>query len=96
MKKSISIIALALVGVLALSACTTTRSPTLISQQYVVVMPPDKLRNCPTIKNYPNPNTLTDVQVAKLLNQLDRNNRVCKNNIEAIYAYLSQGRNLIK
>lgn len=72
---------------LLLGGCITDSQPTIVHQNEVV-LPPDALYRCPQMKNWPDPKTLTDIQVAKILNTLDADNRVCRESLMAIKKYL--------
>lgn len=86
MKKFIAI-ALAVV----VSGCSSTSQ--LITKEKLMVVEPDRsLYNCPTIARYPNPETLTDVEVAKLMVSMERNNSECRRNMKAIQNYLEQAK----
>lgn len=63
-----------------------------IVEQTKIVIPPEELFQCPELKNYPNPKTLTNYQVAQIIAKLAKNNSICRNNIEAIENYLIQAR----
>jgi hypothetical protein len=52
--------------------------------------------DCPIEKQYPNWQTLNDVQVAKTLIKLHKNNVRCKNSIDAIEAYLAKAKEQIE
>lgn len=76
-----------------LSACSTTnQNPVLTKQNYIVVMPPAQLQNCPQITRYPNPETLTDKQVSDIILRLNANNKACKVNLDAVYDYLNKAK----
>lgn len=74
---------------LMLAGCQTEQAIT--KTQLQVVIPDRSLFACPTTK-YPNPDTLTDVEVAKLLVTLQRNNADCKRNMNAIRTYLEDAK----
>jgi hypothetical protein len=74
-----------------LAACSTNDN-ILVSQRQVVVMPPDNMFQCDAITRFPEPTTLTDLQVARLLVQLYENNISCKNNMNAIRSFLDTAR----
>lgn len=74
---------------LALAGCQTEQVVT--RTQLEVVIPDRSLFVCPSTK-YPNPDTLTDVEVAKLLVTLQRNNADCKRNMNAIRTYLEDAK----
>ena len=70
-----------------LFACAT--DPQIVtSQKRVKIEVSEALFECPTIKSWPNPEKLTDIQVAKLIVQLHRNNTKCKTSIEAIHKFV--------
>lgn len=86
------LICLALIG-LVLVACSGTPDPiVLTSKTQVVVLPDEKMYECPVVTAFPNPKTLTDIQVAKLLIQLHSNNLTCKNNMVAIKTFLEKAK----
>lgn len=66
---------------LLLAGCTTTKIVTVPVPEMVPI-PPDFL-TCPGVK-YPNPDALTDKQVARLLIKLDTALRSCRGNNAAI------------
>jgi len=90
MKKLIPFIALALTG------CQTTSDTQLLTtKEQVVIVPSDSMYNCPTVSNLPDPKTLTDLQVAKLLFELNKNNSVCKNSVTSIKRYLDEAKKTV-
>ena len=64
----------------------------LIKETNVVLVPSRSLDNCPVIKQFPDPSTLTDSQVAKLLVVLQHNNVLCRKTIDQIYNYLESAK----
>lgn len=72
-----------------LAACGPT-SQVVTSDKLVVVMPDETFFNCPTLKTFPNPEKLTDVQVARLIIELYKDNQICKNSIEGIKKFLEE------
>jgi uncharacterized protein YcfL len=64
----------------------------LTSNRNMVVMPPTELFVCPTISEYPNQASMTDLDVARLIVQLHDNNERCRINIEAIKQFLEAAR----
>lgn len=72
---------------LVLAGCQTTT--TLVSQQNVVVLPSNALYNCPKPAYWPKTETLTDVEVAKLIRTLYANNVQCRNSLYAIRKFLN-------
>ena len=78
---------------LALAGCNSSEiKPQLIQKQYVVVVPDNNLYNCPSIGKLPNPDTLTDADVSKLLVRLYGIDAQCSHSIQAIKAYLSKAK----
>ena len=74
---------------LMLAGCQTEQVVTKTELQ--VVVPDRSMFVCPSTK-YPNPDTLTDVEVAKLLVILQRNNADCRRNMIAIRTYLEEAK----
>lgn len=86
--------ALVIVGALALAGCQTTEQ-VVTKTELQVVIPDRTLFTCPTAK-YPKPDTLTDVEVAKLLVTLQRNNAECKRNLDSVRRYLEEAKSQIE
>lgn len=76
---------------LALTACQSTE-PRLIRRQLIVITPPDKMYECPIEKQYPNWKTLNDVEVAKTVLKLHKNNVMCKASLDAIKKFLADAK----
>jgi len=76
-----------LVTALFLAGCNTSQ-PNLISNKFTVVMPDKSMFYCPTIDSLPKSNTLTDVEVAKTVVELYKDNKICKNSINQIQKFL--------
>lgn len=84
MKKLIVIL-----SALTLAGCATAPPPqVIVKTEQVVIMPDKALFNCPNVRRFPDPDKLTDVQVAKLLVTLHQNNTNCQKNINSIYQFL--------
>ena len=81
---------LIVLSTLLLAGCQTAQIVT--TKEQVVVVPSAGMYECPTVSSYPDPKTLTDIEVAKLIVQLDRYNKTCKNSIEAIRQYLESAK----
>ena len=77
----------AIIAVLLVSGCATHSIPPVVTH-YKVVMPEDKYFSGCDLVTLPDPKTLNDVQVAQLINDLVKVNRVCYNNTNAIYDLL--------
>lgn len=84
---------LILIPFLFLAGCN---SPNLIQTKLAVVTPPQEMYDCPIEKQYPNWQSLNDVQVAKTIVKLHKNNVRCKNSIDAIEAYLTKAKEQIE
>lgn len=63
-----------------------------IKTEYKVVMPEEKYFTCDEV-NLPDPATMNDAQVAQLINDLVKANRICHNNSQAIHDYLTKAKN---
>lgn len=81
------VILASLLAITVLSACSQTQ-PILTAPEPVVFIPDDRLFVCPTIRDFPDPSTLTDGEISDLLVRLDTNNRTCRRSIEAIRGQL--------
>lgn len=91
MKKVIGISLLTIV----LAACSPS-DPQLIQTQYKLVKPANAMYQCPVVTQFPDPKTLTDIQVARLLLTLYQNNMTCKNSIDAIKRFLDDAEKRIE
>jgi hypothetical protein len=74
--------------VLALGLASCASNPILIREKIAKIEISDELFECPVLKKYPNPEKLTDIQVAKLIVELHRNNKKCKTSIDAIKQFI--------
>ena len=83
-----------LLATLTLAGCQTAQVVT--TEKQIVVLPSNNMYNCPTVESYPDPKTLTDVEVAKLIVELDRYNKICKNSIESIKSYLENAKKTVE
>ena len=84
---------LALASLLALAACGDDIGTELItSTKQLVVLPEDKLYDCPLVDRFPDAATLTDIQVARLIVKLHDNNVRCHNSVEAVRKFLEQAK----
>jgi len=68
----------------------------LVAPEYKLVKPPEDFYQCPTVKKFPKPETLTNQQVGSLLITLEKNNLVCKNSIDSIKDYMDQAEAQLK
>jgi hypothetical protein len=72
---------------LLVAGCQTT---TVIDKQNVVIMPSNAMYNCPSLTYYPKSDTLTDIEVAKVIRNLYSNNVTCRNSLDAIHNFLNR------
>lgn len=79
---------------LLLTACQT--SQVITSKEQIVVEVPSSYYNCPTDVYMPDPKKLTDIQVARILVTLHKNNTVCKNSINAIRKFLDEAKQTVE
>jgi hypothetical protein len=85
------LLVLALGMMVGLSGCQTTNPTIIRSERLVAYDIPKQFLRCDGV-TYPNPATLTDAQVAELLVKLDGANSKCRNNMEAIKAYIAKAK----
>ena len=81
-----------IIGLAALLAgCAST--PQVITKEKLTVVTPDRsMYKCQVVQSYPNPETLTDIEVAKLLVELEKNNTECRRSIKAIQNFIEQAK----
>ena len=85
---------LVIIPFLLLAGCQST--PNLVQTKLAVVTPPKEMYDCPIDRKFPNWQTLNDVEVAKTVVKLYKNNVRCKNSIEAIEKYLDKAKQQIE
>ena len=96
MKNRISKIVLIGAMALSLSACFGRGEPLTPTRiEYRVARPEVAYFSCERV-NLPNPDTMTDAQVAELINELVRANRTCANNMNAIKQYLDAAEQILE
>lgn len=81
-------------GALSLSACA--HKPLPPTQTELVVARPDAAYFTCDKVTLPDPETLTDAQVALLVNDLVKANRICANNMNAIKQYLDAAEDVLE
>jgi hypothetical protein len=79
-------------AVLLLTACASPEPAVVTSTKYRVVMPEESMFACETVSRFPEPRTLTDLQVARLLAELHQNNVRCRNSMQAIRQFLDDAK----
>jgi len=73
---------------LALTGCASKPPQVLTKTEMQVIMPERTMFYCQNVRRFPNPETLTDAQVAKLLVELHSKNTECQKNMNAVYKFL--------
>jgi hypothetical protein len=82
---------------LTLSACAKAPPPQFITKTEVQVYMPDKaMFYCQNVRRFPNSETLTDVQVAKLLVELHQKNTECQKNMNTVYKTIENAKKTIE
>jgi outer membrane PBP1 activator LpoA protein len=86
-------IVLAVITALTLAGCAKDLPPQFITKTELQVYVPEKtMFYCQNVRRFPNPETLTDVQVAKLLVELHSKNTECQKNMNALYKTLDEAK----
>lgn len=80
---------------LALTACQSL-SPTITTTKHTVILPSESMYNCPTVVYYPKADTLTDIQTARLIVDLQKNNSTCKNSMGSIKKFLEESKKTVE
>ena len=81
-----------IIPAILLAGCATTPEQVIVRTEQIVIIPNDSLFNCSSVRRFPNPENLTDAQVAELLIALHRNNTNCQRNINAIKTSLQEAK----
>lgn len=83
----------AVIASLCLAGCAKAPPPQFITKTELQVYVPEKtMFYCQNVRRFPNPDTLTDVQVAKLLVELHSKNTECQKNMNALYKTLDEAK----
>ena len=69
-----------------LVGCNSTKRISAINT--TVITPPATLYNCPQLGKLPNPETLTNQEVADVISKLYRYNKICKINMDQIQKFV--------
>jgi outer membrane PBP1 activator LpoA protein len=81
------------IAALCLAGCASAPPPQFITKTELQVYIPEKtMFYCQNVRRFPNPDTLTDVQVAKLLVELHLKNTECQKNMNALYKTLDEAK----
>jgi len=78
---------------LGLAGCASKPPVVLTKTELQVYVPDRSLFYCQNVRRFPNPDTLTDAQVAKLLVELHSKNTECQKNMNALYKTLDEAKN---
>lgn len=68
----------------------------IVQDKYIVVAPPDSMYSCPQLANLPKPETLTDLEVARLIVRLDENNKVCGASMASLKQFYTNAKRRFK
>lgn len=71
---------------LTLAGCDEQQTTQYLTQ-YKVVVAPESLYTCPQVKRWPKIETLTDLQVAKVIVELAEANKICKSSLDELKAF---------
>jgi len=79
---------------LMLAACSDSApQPQFVARnKFIKIDVPANLYYCPVIVKFPSTVNMTDIEVARLLVQLQKNNISCANSMAAIQSYLSNAK----
>ena len=84
---------IASVALLGLAGCAKAPPPQIITKTELQVFVPDRsMFYCKNVRRFPNPETLTDIQVAKLLVELHSKNTECQKNMNSVYKSLNEAK----
>ena len=83
---------------LLLTACfgNGKERPVLTKTVYKVVEIDDRFYECDDNISLPNPDTMTNEDVSKLINDLVKANKICGNNMRSIKAYTEMAKKVIE
>ncbi|MEY4333830.1 MAG: hypothetical protein RLZZ196_2573 [Bacteroidota bacterium] len=85
-------IIIAALATLGLAGCASKPPVVLTKTELQVYVPDRSMFYCQNVRRFPNPDTLTDAQVAKLLVELHSKNTECQKNMNALYKSLDQAK----
>lgn len=77
---------------LTLAGCASKPPQVLTKTELQVYVPDRSMFYCQNVRRFPNPETLTDAQVAKLLVELHSKNTECQKNMNALYKTLDEAK----
>ena len=82
----------ATITMLLLVGCASVPPQVITKTELKVVMPERTMFYCQNVRRFPNTDTLTDVQVAKLLVELHAKNTECQKNMNSVYQFLDEAK----
>ena len=85
-------ILIAVAATLALAGCASKPAQVITKTELQVYVPDRSMFYCQNVRRFPNPDTLTDAQVAKLLVELHSKNTECQKNMNAVYKTLEEAK----
>lgn len=85
-------IIIASLAALTLAGCASKPPQVLTKTELQVYVPDRSMFYCQNVRRFPNPETLTDAQVAKLLVELHSKNTECQKNMNALYKTLDEAK----
>ena len=86
-------ILLAAAAMVGLAGCAKPLPPQVLTKTEMQVIVPDRtMFLCKNVRKFPNSDTLTDVEVAKLLVELHSKNTECQKNMNAVYKFLEEAK----
>ena len=77
---------------LTLCSCDEVGIEMLTTTKHLVVLPEDKMYDCPLVDRFPDASMLTDIQVAEFIVKLHSSNVRCHNSINAIRKFLEDAK----
>jgi hypothetical protein len=84
---------IASIALLGLTGCAKAPPPQIITKTELQVYVPDRtMFYCQNVRRFPNSDTLTDVQVAKLIVELHGKNTECQKNMNSIWKTLDEAK----
>jgi hypothetical protein len=83
---------IAAVAALSLAGCASKPAQVITKTELQVYIPDRAMFYCQNVRRFPNPETLTDAQVAKLLVELHSKNTECQKNMNTIYKTLEEAK----
>ena len=84
-----------ILSLLILIGCANNSQPISV-QRHIVLIPPANYFQCEIIELPKNTRTITDLDVAKLITRLYRENVICANNMKAIKEFLENSNKILQ